>query len=127
MKTTLAVIVLCAAALVIGCSTTQQAQVSPGAVDGSKNPTCSPTSCSSKTPCSSAAKKADETTSPGAVSDKKGKSCHPKGEAGAPKQCPSMKAKEDANVSPGAFGGSPCCPPNPVCPPSPNCPPDHCK
>jgi hypothetical protein len=135
MKTTLAASVLCAAALLIGCSTTpKQAEVSPGAVDGSKA-SCQTTkdcskSCSKTAACPSAAKKAEETASPGAVGDTKAKSCCPKGKADAPKQCPSMKAKEDATVSPGALGRNPCCPPNPVCPPTkdcPPCPPDHCK
>ena len=140
MKTTLAAIILCAAALLIGCSTTQQAEVSPGAVDGSKascqtTQACS-TTCSKTATCPSTAKKADETASPGAVSDTKAKSCCPKSKTDAPKQCPSMKAKENATVSPGAFGGVDCCPPCPKCekcpahpkgcPPCPPCPPGCC-
>ncbi|MHC4210083.1 MAG: hypothetical protein ACYSWT_10270, partial [Planctomycetota bacterium] len=108
MKKTIAASVLCAAALLMGCSSTQQADVSPGAVDGSKScqptPTCSPATCS-KVSCPSAAKaqKADDAASPGAVSDTKTtKSCCPTTKAAttkqcpteATKQCPSTKAKE---------------------------------
>ncbi|MHC4217706.1 MAG: hypothetical protein ACYSU7_04535 [Planctomycetota bacterium] len=125
MKTTFAASVLCAAALLIGCASTQQADVSPGAVDATNQDTlaCSPTSCKVSSSCPSAAKKADETASPGALGGTAAaKSCCPKPKGDAPKQCPSMKAKEtaaDETVSPGAVGDRTCCPP---CPPCPKCP-----
>ena len=109
-----------ATALLIGCASTQsQAEVSPGAVDGSKSaPACSASgSCSSTTCPAAKAKQTDDAASPGAVGDctpaKSG--CCPS-KCAEPQQCPSTGAKESAcpgqtTVSPGALSDGPCCPP----------------
>ncbi len=87
---------VCLTAALVGCASTGNTQVSPGAVDNAS-------ACTAKADCGQCPAKASaqqEAVSPGAVGSTKSGCCA--------KQCPATSAQE-GTVSPGAVSGNGCC------------------